>query len=288
MRKAFVSRSKNYRCRNRRITLRKRNILPQKRVGQSNRVHVPPRHQRRLRVQFRPVYAFYSGQTLHRRQCVAMDLVGESHVSHPLVGSPCSQAFVCSACRCPVTPWVSSVCFRLPSDFANACRSSCCAALCTQGIITNSLNAPKQSQSSRSNVLPDVGYWAGNEPDILAPWLFVFGGCPHYTQYWTRWLVDHKYTTEPSGIPGNDDYGTMSAWLVFASLGFYPLSGAPFYIVGSPSLQVLVCAFRLRVMSCVYSHSPVMTHFLLDSYPFPSCSASILPWSRSIPQLLTL
>jgi putative alpha-1,2-mannosidase len=91
----------------------------------------------------------------------------------------------------------------------------------------------------RSNVLPDIGYWAGNEPDILAPWLFVFGGCPHYTQYWTRWLVDHKYNTSPDGIPGNDDYGTMSAWLVFASLGFYPLSGAPFYILGSPSLQVL-------------------------------------------------
>ena len=96
-----------------------------------------------------------------------------------------------------------------------------------------------------SNFMPDVGYWAGNEPDILAPWLFVFAGCPHHTQYWTRWLVEHKYSTAPDGIPGNDDYGTMSAWLVFASLGFYPLSGAPFYIVGSPSLQVRdigVCA----------------------------------------------
>lgn len=27
------------------------------------------------------------------------------------------------------------------------------------------------------------------------------------------------------GLPGNDDYGTMSAWYVFGALGFYPLSG---------------------------------------------------------------
>ena len=53
-----------------------------------------------------------------------------------------------------------------------------------------------------SNFMPDVGYWAGNEPDILAPWLFVFAGCPHHTQYWTRWLVEHKYSTAPDGIPG--------------------------------------------------------------------------------------
>lgn len=219
---------------------------------------------------------------------MAMDVVGESHGAHPLFGSLCSQVVICAACRCPVIPWVSSVCFRLHSDFAIACRSSCCAALCIPGTITDSLNAHKQSQSSRSNVLPDVGYWAGNEPDILAPWLFVFGGCPHYTQYWTRWLVDHKYTAEPSGIPGNDDYGTMSAWLVFASLGIYPLSGAPFYIVGSPSLQVLLCAFRLFVVSCVCSHSPFITHYLLDSDNSPSCSASILRRSRSILQVLTL
>ncbi len=35
-----------------------------------------------------------------------------------------------------------------------------------------------------------------------------------YTMYLTftfrqnvRWLLDNKYTAEPSGLPGNDDYG---------------------------------------------------------------------------------
>jgi putative alpha-1,2-mannosidase len=122
--------------------------------------------------------------------------------------------------------------------------------------------------------MPDVGYWAGNEPDILAPWLFVFGNCPHHTQYWTQWLVDHKYTSFPDGIPGNDDYGTMSAWLVFASLGFYPLSGAPFYILGSPSLQV-PAVFTLACAAHVPSQSTSSCLFIV----FDSCSVLRFRWS---------
>ena len=37
-----------------------------------------------------------------------------------------------------------------------------------------------------------------------------------------------------NGIPGNDDYGAMSSWLLFASLGFYPNSGMDTFLIGSP------------------------------------------------------
>jgi putative alpha-1,2-mannosidase len=50
----------------------------------------------------------------------------------------------------------------------------------------------------------------------------------------TRYLVDHAYTAAADGIPGNDDYGTMSAWLVWASVGLYPLAGSDTFVVGSP------------------------------------------------------
>lgn len=40
-----------------------------------------------------------------------------------------------------------------------------------------------------------------------------------------RWVVDEIYSTEPNGLPGNDDYGTMSAWFIFSSIGFYPRAG---------------------------------------------------------------
>jgi len=84
------------------------------------------------------------------------------------------------------------------------------------------------------NVLSNPFYWAGNEPDLLAPWLYAFGGRSDRTANVTRYLVDHVYTAAADGIPGNDDYGTMSAWLVWATVGLYPLAGSDTFVVGSP------------------------------------------------------
>ena len=81
-------------------------------------------------------------------------------------------------------------------------------------------------------------YWAGNEPDLLAPWLFPFAGAQYLTAYWTRYLVNNVYTANgKSGLPGNDDYGTMSSWLIWGLIGFYPMAGTEQYIVGSPSFN---------------------------------------------------
>ncbi len=38
----------------------------------------------------------------------------------------------------------------------------------------------------------------------------------------------------PNGLPGNDDYGTMSANVLFTSLGFYPLAGTSKFFISSP------------------------------------------------------
>jgi len=91
-----------------------------------------------------------------------------------------------------------------------------------------------RSEFDPLNVLPNPYYWAGNEPDILAPWMFNFANRPDLTQRYVRWNMDNKYTTDPDGIPGNDDYGTMSAWFLFGALGFYPLAGSTTFMLGSP------------------------------------------------------
>lgn len=87
------------------------------------------------------------------------------------------------------------------------------------------------------NALPNPLWWSGNEPDILAPWQFSFAGNDYawLTQQWTRWNIRASYNTRADGLPGNDDYGTMSAWLNFAMIGFYPLAGTQTYILGSPT-----------------------------------------------------
>ncbi len=46
-----------------------------------------------------------------------------------------------------------------------------------------------------------------------------------------------QYGVNGDGLPGNDDYATMSAWFIFASLGFYPLPSTQTYILGSPVIS---------------------------------------------------
>ena len=81
---------------------------------------------------------------------------------------------------------------------------------------------------------PRPYYWAGNEPDINAPYVFAQLGRPDLTQKWVRWIADTIYTDKPEGVPGNDDGGTMGAWYVFAMLGLSPQPGQSTWLVGSP------------------------------------------------------
>ncbi|MCR3752025.1 GH92 family glycosyl hydrolase [Lentzea californiensis] len=61
-----------------------------------------------------------------------------------------------------------------------------------------------------------------NEPGIHTPWIYNELGQPRKTQETVRAMAGLVYRTGPSGLPGNDDLGTMSAWYVFAALGLYP------------------------------------------------------------------
>ena len=90
------------------------------------------------------------------------------------------------------------------------------------------------SAAERHTPAPPVWYWQGNEPDIHVPYLFALWGSPDETQVWARWALRAFYKEGPLGLPGNDDGGTMSAWLLFTELGFYPLAGSDQYVVGSP------------------------------------------------------
>ena len=50
-----------------------------------------------------------------------------------------------------------------------------------------------------------------------------------------------EYLNSPGGLSGNDDAGQMSAWYVFAALGFYPdCPGSPEYVLGVPLYEQAV------------------------------------------------
>jgi predicted alpha-1,2-mannosidase len=66
-------------------------------------------------------------------------------------------------------------------------------------------------------------YDMSNEPGLSYPYLFNYvPGQAWRTQKTVRHCIQTYFNTTPGGIPGNDDAGTMSAWLVFSMLGFYP------------------------------------------------------------------
>ena len=90
---------------------------------------------------------------------------------------------------------------------------------------------------TRAAIDPGHGWWVGNQHDIHAPYLFSNAGRPDLTQKWVRWTLDNRFSTDIDGLDGNDDGGTLSAWYVFSSIGFYPLAGSDKYWIGSPCVD---------------------------------------------------
>jgi len=78
-------------------------------------------------------------------------------------------------------------------------------------------------------------YVHGNEPSHHLAYLYNYAGQPWRTQERLKQIVDSQYKPAPDGLVGNDDLGQMSAWLLFTSLGFYPVTPASNeYVIGRP------------------------------------------------------
>ena len=88
--------------------------------------------------------------------------------------------------------------------------------------------------------LPDhtgnVGmYSMANEPSLHIPYLYNYAGKPWMTQKRIRTLLSQWFRNDLMGVPGDEDGGGMSAFVVFSQLGFYPVTpGMPSYNIGSP------------------------------------------------------
>src|ERR1700733_9336188 len=81
-------------------------------------------------------------------------------------------------------------------------------------------------------------YIHGNEPSHHLAYLYDYAGEPARTQERLRQIVESQYRPAPDGLVGNDDLGQMSAWLIFTSLGFYPVApGSNEYVIGRPFVE---------------------------------------------------
>ena len=81
-------------------------------------------------------------------------------------------------------------------------------------------------------------YVHGNEPGHHIAYLYNYAGAPEKTQERVRMICETMYGPGVDGLCGNDDAGQMSAWYLFSSLGFYPVSpGSGWYDLGSPVVR---------------------------------------------------
>lgn len=81
-----------------------------------------------------------------------------------------------------------------------------------------------------------------NEPDFAYPYLFSrVPGQEWRTHKTVNEIIKNNFFNSPGGLPGNEDTGTMSAWLIFSMMGLYPdAPGEPYYTLTSPSFEQIM------------------------------------------------
>lgn len=85
----------------------------------------------------------------------------------------------------------------------------------------------------------NVGQFSmANEPSLHIPYLYNYAGQPWRTQKRIRTLLNQWFRNDLMGVPGDEDGGGMTAFVVFSQLGFYPITpGLPMYVIGSPTFE---------------------------------------------------
>jgi predicted alpha-1,2-mannosidase len=88
----------------------------------------------------------------------------------------------------------------------------------------------------REMQIANMGQYAhGNQPIQHMTYLYNYAGEPWKSQFWIRETINRMYKSTPDGYCGDEDNGQTSAWYVFSSLGFYPVTPASDqYVIGAP------------------------------------------------------
>jgi predicted alpha-1,2-mannosidase len=125
-----------------------------------------------------------------------------------------------------------------------------------------------------------IGQYAhGNEPSHHIAYLYAFSNTPEKGKRLIKQICEQFYRDTPEGMIGNDDCGQMSAWYIFATLGFYPVNPANGeFVLGVPQVKkarVKPATHKELLISNEYVQGEMGTHF--DGKKIPS---SVLSFSR--------
>lgn len=76
-----------------------------------------------------------------------------------------------------------------------------------------------------------------NEVDMSVPYWYIELGKPEKTQEIIRATFSNRIGLGRGGLPGNEDSGALSSWIVWNTLGLYPKPAFDAYLIGSPLIN---------------------------------------------------
>jgi len=121
-------------------------------------------------------------------------------------------------------------------------------------------------------------YSMGNEPSFHIPYLYNFTGSPWKTQSRVRFLLDAWFRDDIFGIPGDEDGGGMSAFVVFSSMGFYPMTpGLASYTIGSPVFSKVTIDLPSGKQFTILAHGSSAVNKFIQSAKFNGKTLAT-PW----------
>lgn len=136
----------------------------------------------------------------------------------------------------------------------------------------------KTSGREQADITGLIGQYAhGNEPSHHMAYLYNFAGKPFKTQEIIHKIQFELYNNTPDGLCGNEDCGQMSAWFVFSSLGFYPVTpGTNTYVIGTPLFSKSVVNVGNGKKFTVIANNISKTNYYIQS-----AKLNGLPYSKS-------
>lgn len=129
-------------------------------------------------------------------------------------------------------------------------------------------------------------FFIGNEPVFPVPWAYNYLGAAWKTQAITRRVLLELFTPDPGGIPGNDDLGATSSWVVFGAIGLYPIiPGVGGFSLNSPLFPSITIRLKdgkqLKIIGeGATATAPYVEELRLNGRPYNS---TWLPYERIAP-----
>lgn len=119
-----------------------------------------------------------------------------------------------------------------------------------------------------------------NQPSFHLPYLFHFTQEPYWTDVIIKQALTNLFSNDFFAYPGDEDNGSLSAWYIFNSLGFYPFCpGSGKYLTGIPLFDRVVVKLDTGKELVIETNNNRATHQFVTHLSYNGCQNT----TRSLP-----